>query len=104
MDAFEDIEDYIDYTEKDRSRGRRRKQDYWKAISKYNKDKKVRNFGNPRYNNIHQYSKNKIHCSCLMCAFNGKRHGKIVFKTETHSDMKKNQSMEQKFSDYENAM
>ena len=104
MDTFENIEDYNDYTDKDRSRGKRRKQDYEKAISKYKKDKTVRNFGNPRYNNIHQYSKNKIHCSCLMCAFNGKRHGKIVFKAETHSDMKKNYSMEQKFSDYENAM
>lgn len=31
------------------------------------------------YDNLHQYSKNKVHCSCAMCSSktNRKKHGKI---------------------------
>ena len=100
MDEYDDIQDF---TDKDRSRGERRKQDYTKAVSKRNKDKRVRHLGHLWYDNIHQYSKNKIHCSCLMCAFNGKKHGRVVFRTETYSDMKRVLDKEQQLAEYKNA-
>lgn len=31
--------------------------------------------GYPYYNNLHQYSKNKIHCSCAMCRRKTKNKG-----------------------------
>ena len=43
-------------------RGLRRKIDFVHAIRKRTKCDKF-----PWYDNIHQYSKNKIHCSCCMC-------------------------------------
>lgn len=30
----------------------------------------------PYYNNLHQYSKNKIHCSCSMCSAKTRNKGK----------------------------
>ena len=30
----------------------------------------------PYYNNLHQYSKNKIHCSCPMCSVKTRNKGK----------------------------
>lgn len=100
IENFDDIEDC---TEKDRSRMKRRKRDWEKAIARFHKDKHISNFGKPRYDNVHQYSKNKIHCSCLMCAFNGKKHGRVVFKTETYSDMKKRLSAEEQIAEYKTA-
>lgn len=32
--------------------------------------------GEPYYDNLHQYSKNKIHCSCPMCSQKTKNKGK----------------------------
>ena len=32
--------------------------------------------GEPYYDNLHQYSKNKIHCSCPMCASKTKTDGR----------------------------
>lgn len=43
-------------------RGLRRKRDFTHAIRKMMKCDKF-----PWYDNIHQYSKNKIHCSCPLC-------------------------------------
>ncbi len=51
-------------TEKDRSRGDRRKIDYQKAKKKKTK---INHHGFDYYNNLHQYSKNKVHCSCRLC-------------------------------------
>ncbi len=43
----------------------------------------------PWYGSLHQYSKNKIHCSCPMCAFNPKRHGRRFLKYQyTAQDMR----------------
>lgn len=105
MQFMDELEDYEDYTEKDRTRGNRRKQDYRKAISKHRKDvSRGENFANhPWYNNIHQYSKNKIHCSCLMCSFNGRKHGRIVYKTRTISDMRKDLSISQQLAEFKSA-
>lgn len=47
-----------------RSRAEKRHNDWKKAIRK----KKIINaYGWDYYDNLHQYSKNKIHCSCPLC-------------------------------------
>ena len=53
-----------------RTRAWRRHKDYVKAKRKKNIDAQWANstFWRPWYDNLHQYSKNKIHCSCPMCA------------------------------------
>lgn len=49
-------------------RGLRRKNDYVHALRKQRKSRDSMLFdSNPWYDNLHQYSKNKIHCSCGMC-------------------------------------
>ena len=49
-------------------RGLRRKIDYHHALRKKHHDLGGINYDwSPWYNNLHQYSKNKIHCSCDMC-------------------------------------
>lgn len=91
------------YTEKDRRRGDRRKQDFVKAVSRKNKDRKVHH-GYMMYQNLNQYSKNKIHCSCLLCAFNGKRHGRVVFgRILPMGDKKRAIDCDQKMNEYRSA-
>ena len=52
---------------KEGRKGVRRKIDYKKAKRKAKIDL-ARSFdGLPMYGNLHQYSKNKIHCSCRLC-------------------------------------
>ena len=52
--------------EKKKRRALRRHNDWKKAIRKH---RIVLKWGeNGWYDNLHQYSKNKIHCSCPMCA------------------------------------
>ena len=59
-----------------RTRAEKRHNDWKKAIRK----KKIINaYGWDYYDNLHQYSKNKIHCSCPLCA--RKTRGKTVKKT-----------------------
>lgn len=46
-----------------------RKISFKKAIRKYKLDKELTPAGfSLLYDNLHQYSKNKIHCSCRMCS------------------------------------
>lgn len=47
-----------------RTRGSRRKSDYKKACRKQTI---ARNHNIRWYDNLHQYSKNKVHCSCCLC-------------------------------------
>lgn len=47
-----------------RTRAERRHNDWAKAVRKR---KKIRTYGFDWYDNLHEYSKNKIHCSCMMC-------------------------------------
>lgn len=71
----------------------KRHNDFIKAIRKRNICKN--NYGWEYYDNLHQYSKNKIHCSCPLCqSKTGK--GKSIWKNEgidgknwKHSDLKK---------------
>ena len=56
-----------------RTRAEKRHNDWIKAIRKRNI---IRAYGWDYYDNLHQYSKNKIHCSCPMCrAKTAKRKG-----------------------------
>lgn len=57
------------YSKKNKRRGVRRKRDWQKAKRKQKIDLKSQNFEGavPWYDNLHQYSKNKIHCSCCLC-------------------------------------
>lgn len=52
----------------DNDRGYRRKIDFIHALRKKNKSRAGLNYDSSEwYDNLHQYSKNKIHCSCSMC-------------------------------------
>lgn len=47
-----------------------------KALRKRNITQQVYYYtGHPYYDNLHQYSKNKIHCSCPMCSSKTKNKG-----------------------------
>jgi len=46
---------------------KKRKYDFIKAIRKQNISRKV--YRMDWYKNLHEYSKNKVHCSCGMCRF-----------------------------------
>ena len=48
-----------------RSRSERRHKDFSKAMRKQEICRRA--YGFPYYDNLHEYSKNKIHCSCGMC-------------------------------------
>lgn len=51
-----------------RTRAQRRKNSVAKALRKQRIDKMVSPVGeSPIYENLHQFSKNKIHCSCALC-------------------------------------
>lgn len=62
----------------------RRKKDFSKAIRKKKIADAIYPIGDEKtweyYSNLHQYSKNKIHCSCPMCSAKTRRnkvwHGK----------------------------
>ena len=56
--------DEDDFDPKKKTRSLRRKTDFKKAIRK---KKIINGYGWDYYSNLHQYSKNKIHCSCPMC-------------------------------------
>ena len=62
----ENLEEYTDYLEKDMTRAERRHKDFSKASRKEKISKLVYQFN--WYDNLHQYSKNKVHCSCPMCS------------------------------------
>lgn len=50
------------------------------------------------YNNLHQYSKNKIHCSCPLCSAKTRNKGKINYKV---SDYKKIERLENEREEYD---
>lgn len=55
-----------------RTSAERRHNDWTKAIRKRRIAKEVYAFGENWYDNLHQYSKNKIHCSCPICSMKTK--------------------------------
>lgn len=78
-----------------KNRGERRKINFLHAIRKKKIDKSLplgEEF--PMYNNLHQYSKNKIHCSCPDCRGRSAHHGDNSIEQLKISEQKKIQSME----------
>lgn len=60
-----------------RTRNERNHNDWEKAIRKFKIDLSNNPFWPfPRYDNLHQYSKNKIHCSCPLCSNKTNNKGK----------------------------
>ena len=89
-----------------RNRAEKRHNDWKKAIRK----KKIINaYGWDYYDNLHQYSKNKIHCSCPMCSAKTKNKGKKRLKHGNYSpsinykisEKRKIDSMRDKIKNYE---
>lgn len=60
-----------------RTRAERRKADFHKASHKRYIVHHVYGFRNGWYDNLHEYSKNKIHCSCPMCSAKTNRRRKF---------------------------
>ena len=94
-----------------RSRGYYRDVGYRKAKRKQRITEEVYVYwdglSHPYYDNLHQFSKNKIHCSCLMCSAKTRNKGKrrhgagrrapsINYKI---SDLRKIQSMDSQVED-----
>ena len=77
------------------NRGRRRKLNFCKARRK----KKIAHFmyGGDIYEHDHQYSKNKVHCSCPMCRAKTSDENGENWK---HSDLIKIASMENQLKEY----
>lgn len=59
-----------------RNRAERRRFNVTKAIRKKNLSKNVNHF--EYYDNLHQYSKNDIYCSCKYCRSNRKNDGPSI--------------------------
>lgn len=72
-----------------RTLAEKRHNDVTKAIRKKNICRFF--YGWDYYDNLHEYSKNKIHCSCLMCSSKTNSRGRygIASKNWKHSDAKK---------------
>lgn len=88
-----------------RNRAERRHYDWIKAIRK----KKLSDAwleGHHYYNNLHEYSKNKIHCSCAICSNKTDNKGRHKSwesgsKNWKHSDMQKIERLESQLNDEE---
>lgn len=94
MDYLEDV--VYDFPMKDRSaRGERRKTNLRKAERKRNISKHV--YGFSWYDNLHQYSKNKVHCSCNLCRFRNAWNP----NAKPISDMRKIDSCNEQYREWE---
>ena len=88
-----------------RTAAEKRHNDWKKAIRKR---KIINAYGWDYYDNLHQYSKNKIHCSCPLCrSKTSKRyklfgHGGTGGKHWSHSDQKKIDELEDKNQKHDN--
>ena len=51
----------------------------------------------PYYNNLHQYSKNKIHCSCPLCRAKTKNHEGYNYDLK---DLKRQEAMDNDEKNY----
>ena len=77
-----------------RDRGEKRKIDFIHALRKKNKAETIGlNKNCPYYDNLHQYSKNKIHCSCPDCSDKKKKNG------YTNTDKKKLLNLEEQLKE-----
>ena len=92
--AYEDADLDLEMPKKNKRRAKRRKQDVTKAIRKRSICNTM--YGKDWYDNLHQYSKNKVHCSCNMCRF------RPVWNPDAKpvSDMRKADAMDYKMDEY----
>lgn len=94
-----------------RNRAWRRHKNYTKALRK----KKINSYWTTfypwwYYDNLHQYSKNKIHCSCGMCSTKtrNKGHRRALPKNYApsinykHSELKRQLAMSQEEKEFRN--
>lgn len=89
----------------------RRHINWVKAIRKRRIDRAIcPSFSKDLYDNLHQYSKNKIHCSCGMCRSKSKNKGKHRKISRNYApsinltikDLRRQQSMDDSEFDYYN--
>lgn len=71
-----------------RNRCERRHKNFSKAIRKRKLDLSIYGYEGI-YKNLHQYSKNKIHCSCPLCSAKYKNSGGARILNPTISDLRK---------------
>ena len=83
-----------------KNRGERRKINFFHAIRKKKIDKQYP-LGDkyPMYDNLHQYSKNKIHCSCPDCRGKESGLGENSIRQYKISDQKKIHQLENQLKD-----
>lgn len=93
-----------------RTLAEKRHNDWKKAIRKH-KICLTRD-GSEWYSHLHQYSKNKIHCSCPMCSSKAKKHrpafgeekGRHRGRNWSHSDVRKIIAMTAREREYTNEL
>ena len=83
-----------------RTRAQRRRNSIRKALRKR---RIVRSWGwdVEYYDNLHQYSKNKIHCSCPLCAAKTNPKRKRIGHGYTGRDARRDDEMNYEEKDYE---
>ena len=83
-----------------KDRGERRKINFLHAVRKKKMDRQYP-LGDkyPMYNNLHQYSKNKSHCSCPDCRGRSTGHGDNSIEQLKISEQRKIQSMENQLNE-----
>ena len=84
-----------------KDRGERRKIDVLHAVRKKKIDRQYP-LGDefPMYNNLHQYSKNKIHCSCPDCRGKASHLGDNSVGQYKISDQKKINEIKEQINDF----
>jgi hypothetical protein len=81
-------------------RGERRKINFSHAVRKKKIDSQYPyNVNHPYYDNLHQYSKNKIHCSCPDCRGKDWSYGENSLEQYKISDRKKFHRLENQLED-----
>jgi len=72
-----------------KTRAERRRNNINKAIRKKNICE--HNFGFELYDNVHQYSKNKVHCSCPLCQSKTNKDGYTITDKRKIDSMNSNE-------------
>ena len=81
-------------------RGERRKINFSHAVRKKKIDSQYPyNVNHPYYDNLHQYSKNKIHCSCPLCSGKDWSYGENSLEQYKISDRRKFHRLESQLED-----
>lgn len=97
------------------NRAYKRKKDFAKAIRKKRLDREVTPYSDPEsgmYKHLHQYSENKIHCSCPGCSAKTKNKGSrkkgargyCPSYNPSMKDYKRNESMDYDEMDYQSSL